>query len=167
MMESKENNNGEMMTYIDRLMDRIIDKIEVDDSSGCWNWTGRKNDKGYGRIWNNGKMDYSHRAVFKLYNGEIDTELEINHRCNNTRCCNPSHLEAVTSSENRRWCVVNGRSNSPSWEQNHESKLSIRDVYQIRVEYASGRTSYAKLGEKFHVDKSTVYLIVKNKTWRI
>lgn len=76
---------------------------EVDQSDGptsCWLWQGRSKDpKGYGMY--NGKR--AHRLAWELANGRpIPEGLTIDHLCRNKPCCNPNHLEPVSSGENSR-----------------------------------------------------------------
>ena len=43
----------------------------------------------------------AHRLEWERANGRpVPAGMEIDHLCNNTRCCNPEHLEAVTPGEN-------------------------------------------------------------------
>lgn len=87
--------------------------VDVGDPDECWEWTGsnidgrhRKGSRGYGqfRQRRNG-VDATwraHRAAYELLVGPIPEGLVIDHLCMNTLCCNPQHLEAVTSAENTR-----------------------------------------------------------------
>lgn len=43
---------------------------------------------------------YTHRLAYVLFVGPIPEGLQIDHRCNQTKCCNPDHLEPVTVREN-------------------------------------------------------------------
>jgi hypothetical protein len=36
-----------------QLYDNFVQRVELDRQSGCWNWTGRRDEKGYGRISHN------------------------------------------------------------------------------------------------------------------
>ncbi len=76
--------------------------------NGCWLWIGAKsqgrlrNGKGeyYGRFNIGGKSTSSHRVSYEIFNGDIPFGLEIDHLCRNPLCVRPSHLEAVSHSEN-------------------------------------------------------------------
>ncbi len=45
---------------------------------------------------NEGKLVYAHRLVYELHNGPIPSGYEIDHRCNQSKCLNPEHLEALS-----------------------------------------------------------------------
>jgi len=68
------------------------------DEFGCWNYTGARNPKGYGRI----LQGTAHRYFYEKLVGAIPDGLHIDHLCMNTSCVNPEHLEPVTNEENAR-----------------------------------------------------------------
>lgn len=74
--------------------------------SGCWQWLGPVDGKGYGMFqeWNGGepKTRRAHRASYEFHCGEIPKGLVIDHLCRNHGCINPEHLELVTPHENWR-----------------------------------------------------------------
>ena len=55
----------------------------------------------------------AHRVVYVVRRGPVDPTLELDHTCRNRKCCNPNHLEPVTSAENTRrgesFAAVNAR----------------------------------------------------------
>ena len=65
-------------------------------------WTASRNYRGYGQVKIRGKMVGAHRVSFLWHHGEIPDGLELDHLCRNTACVNPSHLEPVTGTENKR-----------------------------------------------------------------
>lgn len=78
-----------------------IDKyVVIDDDTGCWNWSGKLNQDGYGRLTINRsdeRKDWlAHRFVYTFYRGDIEGEMTLDHICRNRRCVNPDHLEEVT-----------------------------------------------------------------------
>jgi len=80
--------------------ERLMEKIEINEITGCWIFTGSINNKGYGQINVNGKLMYSHRLAYELFVGTLDPNLTIDHLCRVTDCCNSDHLEQVSMREN-------------------------------------------------------------------
>lgn len=74
-------------------------RIEITDT-GCWAWQGTKNEDGYGLVSISGKREYVHRVMYQLFVGPVNYNRELDHLCRNPSCCNPLHLEAVSSREN-------------------------------------------------------------------
>ena len=83
----------------------MIDLSKLKRGDGCWEWTGARNDRGYGQVWNGEKVIYVHRVMYELEVGVIPIGFEIDHLCSNPPCARPDHLEAVTASQNtqRMW----------------------------------------------------------------
>lgn len=80
--------------------EKIEQHIYRDNATGCWEWTGRKNQVGYGGIALFGKTLMAHRVVYELHKGEIPKGYVIDHLCRNPGCVNPDHLQPVTQAEN-------------------------------------------------------------------
>jgi len=80
---------------------------EIDGQpSPCYEWQGANSGNGrgggYGRIKVDSQMAAVHRVIWSCFNGYLGSKREIDHLCRNRICCNPNHLEAVTSKENQR-----------------------------------------------------------------
>lgn len=87
---------------------------DVDSSSGCWVWSGAKNNVGYGRWRKKGHTStLAHRVSYEVHVGPIPDGLVIDHLCKNTLCVNPSHLEPVTQHENSLRGAAAQRSTCP------------------------------------------------------
>lgn len=78
------------------LPENCIDKICGVDENGCWIWGAAKTN-GYGVIQHSGRIQRAHRVAYEALIGPIPKGLELDHRCRNRACINPSHLEPVTS----------------------------------------------------------------------
>ena len=105
---------------------RLEDNIEI-DSNGCWLWLKCKDRGGYGQIWFNGKRRLTHRISYELYVGPIPEGLQIDHLCRVRACCNPLHLEPVTSAENNRRGEPANRTHCP---QGHEYSEENTYIYE-------------------------------------
>jgi hypothetical protein len=87
------------------LADRIRARIVV-TSAGCWEWQGCRDGNGYGRISVGSRADgtrrttYAHRVAYGAFVAPVPDDLVLDHLCRNPPCCNPEHLEAVTTREN-------------------------------------------------------------------
>ena len=88
---------------------------KVDAAGDCWEWSASRNPLGYGvffRSRNGGKavMVPAHRFAWESLVGPIPNGHQIDHRCFNPSCVNPSHLEPVTPLVNtlrrRAWRIA-------------------------------------------------------------
>lgn len=73
----------------------------VDPVTGCHNWSGSLDEKGYGQLGRGGRAMKAHRWYWIQRHGEIPEGLQLDHLCRNRRCVNPDHLEPVTNRENQ------------------------------------------------------------------
>lgn len=81
--------------------DYIRARIKITDS-GCWEWTRARSPLGYGQSNVARGSSLAHRLAYLTFVGPIPDGLQLDHLCVNPPCCNPAHLEAVTSAENNR-----------------------------------------------------------------
>lgn len=96
------------------ILNRIYERVEVQDlgfiqgnqPSPCHIWTGPDSGDGkgggYSRMSLNSQTVAVHLVVYTHYYGYIPGKKQIDHLCNNRRCCNPVHLEMVTNLTNQR-----------------------------------------------------------------
>lgn len=74
--------------------------------SPCHLWTGPDSGNGkgggYGRMHLDGQTVATHLVAYTHYFGYIPNKKQVDHLCNQRRCCNPQHLELVTHLQNQR-----------------------------------------------------------------
>lgn len=94
MMDKKDQET------ICKIMNNILFSVERLDDQPCWLWDMSCTTGGYGQLFYRGRNSYSHRVAYELLKGPIPEGLQLDHLCRNRSCCNPAHLEPVTSREN-------------------------------------------------------------------
>lgn len=74
--------------------------VNITKKGDCWIWSGPI-DKGYGRLYYEGKGYQAHRWSYEQHKHVRLTKKDtLDHLCRNTLCCNPEHLEKVSLIEN-------------------------------------------------------------------
>lgn len=105
----RRGGKGRLLLRSDQdIRNRILARISVDSTTGCWIWRGAKSNSArpgcppryYGHIRARGKTRRVHRLAYELWRGQIPKGLEPDHTCRQTLCANPWHLEPVTGSVN-------------------------------------------------------------------
>ena len=133
---------------------RFWSKVAFTES--CWLWMATKFSPGYGSFKLHGKMVSAHRIAYEICNGPIPSGLELDHLCRVRNCVNPTHLEPVTKSENRKRA-------SPFRQMG--PKLSKDDSEQIVWEYFILKESQERLAIRYNVSNQLISKIVNNKRW--
>lgn len=88
------------------VVERIMEKVVIDQETNYWVWTACKNKLGYGSIIIGSRSDGTrkskrvYRALYECLFGKIQDGLVLDHLCRNPSCVNPNHLEPVTQKEN-------------------------------------------------------------------
>lgn len=82
--------------------ERFWAKVAEPNSNGCREWLGRCNRNGYGQFYVNGRMVSAYKWLWEQTNGPVPDGLELDHKCRNRACIEPSHLEPVTHQVNIR-----------------------------------------------------------------
>lgn len=83
-----------------RAMEYILERVTVDQFSGCWEWQKATSPTGYGVMRWGPKVWRAHRFAYHFLVGYLHKAEPVHHRCGNRLCVNPEHLQAVTHEQN-------------------------------------------------------------------
>lgn len=142
--------------------------MKINLRTGCWEWQGsnsKENGTGYGTLKVGSRTIKSHRLAYFLFVGPSRWVL---HRCDNTICCNPSHLFSGTAQENSQDALKKGRLSERTFlkkgEENRGAKLTEPQILWLRREHTKGR-SVKQIANYLKVAPSTIYDVLKGRTW--
>lgn len=142
----------------------IWNYIHFEPMSGCWLWSGGCGGNGYGYFSSGGKSIRAHRAVYELLVGIIGKGLCLCHKCDNRLCVNPEHMFVGTHSDNMRDMAQKKRAKPPKGESASWSKLTEKQVREIR-HWASMGVTHQILSEDYGVDRSHISRMCSGKNW--
>jgi len=98
-------------------LDRLMAKLRFNPATHCVEFTGSLHAHGgYGQFHGGKELPgviYAHRAAYILWNGPIPDGMQIDHRCENPKCCNPQHLWPVTPKQNIGFARHKMKASSP------------------------------------------------------
>ena len=159
---------------------KFLDRIEIDEQTGCHNWTGNTSSQGYGLLRIDGEKYLASRISYAIYHGEFPAEFCCCHHCDNPKCVNPEHLFLGTHADNMTDKTKKGRGNQPRGE-NHWSKTQplliprganhyaaklddakALEIVRLRKEDGLSQRAIAK---EFGVCHAIVGRIINRKIW--
>lgn len=146
------------------IAERFEAKYVAEPSCGCWLWIAATKGRGYGHMKVNGKMVGAHRISYELYIGDLNNGDNVLHRCDNMKCVNPDHLFSGSCADNTRDMIAKGRVSLG--EKLKQSKVSSKNVIEIRQLYKTGRYSHRKIGDMFGISKSQAGGIIRGDYWK-
>lgn len=93
-------------------------------------------------------------------------KMEVNHIDGDKSNNKLQNLEWCTSSENQKHAFKNGLQKARKGENSNFSKLSEKEVVEIRKIYSTQKITQKELANKFNTTKSNISAIVNYKSWK-
>ena len=158
-------------------IERVLARIEKDESTGCWNFQGARNEAGYGIVGLGGRgagVDRAHRIAYRHFKGDTPKGMFVCHKCDNPACCNPDHLFLGTAKENTKDMIEKKRGSKPPRNDHdrgsyrYNAKLNEELVAELRARNKAGESGYSiwkELNNSFHMCQSAVYRMLKGDSW--
>jgi DNA-binding transcriptional regulator YiaG len=142
--------------------------------NGCWEWQGSCNSTGYGTVGWHGKNYTAHRVSAWLSGLIKDpaapkTPKEksyVLHKCDNRKCCNPTHFFIGSYSDNQLDAYTKKRKVQPKGGNHVNAKLTNKQAVEIRRAYEVHGLTQKQLANKFDVSQRTISLIVRGETYK-
>jgi hypothetical protein len=89
-------------------VDRFWNSVDIVEESECWLWSKGLTQDGYGKFKCKHKTWVASRFAYYITRGFLPDGMLICHKCDNPKCCNPSHIYLGTSKENLREASLKG-----------------------------------------------------------
>lgn len=157
---------------MEKLKLKIKSGVLIDPRTKCWEWQRCTQSNGYGRIRFGGRTWHLHRATFTAWIGPIPKGMDVCHKCDNRKCCNPEHLFVGTRLDNMRDCKKKGRNSCGErhskllrGELGPGAKLTWKKVRRIR-ELSKLGVAKSILASKYGVSVDNIRCITRNRTWK-
>lgn len=132
----------------------------------CWPWLGSLSRQGYGIARVRKKQTSAHRVAFAISGGKLSKEKPfVLHKCDNKRCCNPSHLYAGNNSDNQ---FDRSRRNHSSFQIGSEhpgAKLTEDDVREIMDLWRRRVMTLKSLSARYGTRREHIWRIVSGRSW--
>jgi hypothetical protein len=165
ILSGKENPMA--LTTEDRFW-RMVDRRGPQE---CWEWTGARHPKGYGKLGvviDGKKVTVAaHRFSFELHHRPLLPGENACHSCDNPPCVNGAHLFAGDHQKNAEDMMRKGRGRHGSFpgEANPNARLTADAVRSIRADAATGKGAKS-LGRKYGISKTQAERIVRRESWK-
>jgi hypothetical protein len=150
-----------LLTSIEGLRDRFMEKVAPEPINGCWIWAGSKTKDGYGMFFDGVKTARAHRVAYRLWHGPIRQGMSVLHKCDNPSCVNPTHLFLGTQKDNVDDMRQKNRATNVRGTQHGRAKLTEDQVKAIRTD---GRKQ-KEIAMAYGVSHGLVSLIKRRVIW--
>jgi len=152
------------VNYDEDAKNKLLSHIDIKDN-GCWEWNRAKHRQGYGHFPYKRKLMLAHRASWIIFNGKLDNDICVCHRCDNPPCVNPNHLFLGTTKENIHDCIKKGKftrcigSDKPN---TNLDDITVKEIIRMRKDGCK----YVEIQRITGATKGQIQAILHNRTWK-
>lgn len=132
---------------------RFWSKVNVRMPEECWEWQAGLV-RGYGRFRIGQIPIPAHRLSWMILRGPIPEGMLVLHKCDNTKCVNPSHLYLGSHADN-----VSDRCARYKGMIGRGSRFNGEDIQRIKLLYSKGVTQ-RKIAQELNVSQPYISLII-------
>lgn len=129
--------------------------------NGCWEWSARIDEKGYGRFNFHRKNRHAHRIAWMYSTGTYPKAM-ICHHCDNRKCVRPDHLYEGTAKDNGRDARLRGRMVQGAAHRSAKLSGHIADIRKMLIGGASRRS----VARAYGVHHATINALASGRTWK-
>lgn len=99
---------------------RFWSHVDMNPSTGCYEWLAHRNPKGYGKFGRNGgRIVLAHHFLWLRDYGSLPPGKIVMHKCDNPCCVNPEHHRFGTRAENNWDMAMKGRHGKQTHRRTH------------------------------------------------
>jgi hypothetical protein len=142
--------------------DRVTSQLKLADN-GCHEFTGHKDENGYGRIRKDGRLVRLHSEKWKLYY-DLPNGSQVLHKCDNPCCININHLFIGNHNINMADKRAKGRCAQLKGSSNGSAKLNEQQVGIIKLRIRCG-DSCASIARDYGVTDTNIRHIKMGCKW--
>lgn len=137
-----------------------MEKIKIDEETGCWMWQGRLC-QGYGRMMINRQYHRVHRLSYEAFRGPIPDGLVVRHTCDTPACIYPLHLKSGTTKQNIHDAIERKRFRP----RGKDHLLSEVEIKEIARRYHAGEST-KDMGQEFGLNRNYIMRLINQEYWR-
>ena len=147
------------------IIGRFLHYLVIGD--GCWEWPGKIDPHGYGRLSIGTMPLLAHRVSWAVFHGSLPARIHVLHHCDNPPCVRPDHLFLGTHRDNMADAVRKGRLRHPgkSGSTNPLAKLNDSIVAEARRRHRDG-VPIKRMAAEYGVSSSTLGKAVRGRKWQ-